>query len=254
MSSSRKKNLSPSDSAPANGLASQSQASQPLQFPTGSHSQSHRQSPQQTQQSQPLYPWSAHTPPSGQLPSPFPRYLHALPTTVTAAGELFLFGGKSDGDNLNRKHNDLYVISTRDFSTTLLQTSGAVPNPRYGHRAVLTSTILLIWGGVTNFNDQVLRLQALDDSLYLLNLGTSDFWLLRPAPADQNFFHSSIARVDPHRVVNGSGPGGRHHHTMTLVGSKLFVFGGWSAKRRFNDIWALDLNCCAFGHCFPEQF
>ncbi|KAF8499859.1 hypothetical protein F5888DRAFT_1888796, partial [Russula emetica] len=30
---------------------------------------------------------------------------------------------------------------------------------------------------------------------------------------------------------------------MTLVGSKLFVFGGWNALRFFNDIWALDLNC-----------
>jgi hypothetical protein len=155
------------------------------------------QSPQQTQQSQHLHPWSAHTPASGQLPSPFSRYLHALSTTATAADELFLFGGKTHDDD--SKHNDLYVISTRDFSATPLQTSGAVPNPRYGHRAVLTGTILLIFGGVTNFNDQVLRHQALDGSLYLLNLGTSDFWLLRPAPADQNFFHSSIARVGPHR-------------------------------------------------------
>jgi hypothetical protein len=197
MSSSQKKEHSPSTSSPANGLASQFQASQQLQFPTKSQSHSHSQSPQQTQQSQPLYPWSAHTPPSGQLPSPFSRYLHALSTTATAAGELFLFGGKTHCDD--RKHNDLYVISTRDFSANLLQTSGVVPKPRYGHRAVLTSNILLIWGGVTNFDAQVLRHQALDGSLYLLDLGTSDFLLSRPAPADQNFFHSSIARVDPRR-------------------------------------------------------
>jgi hypothetical protein len=47
-------------------------------------------------------------------------------------------------------------------------------------------------------------------------------------------------------VVDGPGPGRRYYHTMTLVGSKLFVFGGRATKRRFNDIWAFDLNCCTF--------
>jgi hypothetical protein len=153
MSSSRKNKHSPSNSAPAHRLASQSQASQQPQYPTKSQSQSH--------------PWSAHTPPSGQWPSPFPRRLHALSTTATAAGELFLFGGKTD----DRIANDLYMISTRDFSTTLLQTSGDVPNPRYGHRAVLTSTTLLIWGGTTDSTHQ-----NDDDSFYLLDLSTSELF------------------------------------------------------------------------------
>ena len=169
---SRKKKNSPSNPAPAPGLASQSQASQQLQFPTKSQSQSQSQSrsqsPQQTQQSPPLYPWSAHTPPSGQWPSPFPRRLHALPTTATATGELFLFGGIArDGI-----HNDLHVISTRDFSTSLLKTSGDVPSPRFAHRAVLTNTTLLIWGGETDLSDQEAQNQSNDDSFYLLNLGT----------------------------------------------------------------------------------
>jgi hypothetical protein len=170
MFSSQKKKRSPSNSAPANGLASQSQASQQLRFPT--KSQSHLQSPQQAQQSQPVYPWSVHTPPSGRWPSPFPLRLPALSTTATAAGDLFLFGGSTH----SRACNDLYVISTRDFSTTLLQTSGDVPNPRYGHRAVLTSTTLLIWGGRTDFNDLNAQDQRNDDSFYLLNLGTSDLY------------------------------------------------------------------------------
>jgi len=41
---------------------------------------------------------------------------------------------------------------------------------------------------------------------------------------------------------------------MTLVGSKLFVFGGWTADRGFNDIWALDLYSCMFAPRFPEPF
>jgi hypothetical protein len=77
------------------------------------------------------------------------------------------FGGKSQ----DRTRNDLYVISTRDFSSKLLQTCGDVPSPRCGHRAVLTSTILLIWGGDTDSSNQKALNQNSDDSFYLLNLG-----------------------------------------------------------------------------------
>ncbi|KAF8499838.1 hypothetical protein F5888DRAFT_1802298 [Russula emetica] len=183
---------------------------------------------QERQQSQPVSPWSAHAPSFGQSPSPLLRDYHALSTSATAAGEMFLFGGYVHSSN--SPSNDLYVISTRDFSTTLLKTTGDVPSPRYGHSAVLSSTILLIWGGVKSFNDQIKQNQALDDSLYLLNLGTSHLLM-------------SISREWTRIVVNGPGPGGRCFHTMTLVGSKLVVFGGRTAKGRLNDIWALDLDC-----------
>ena len=83
-----------------------------------------------------------------------------------SAGELFLFGGYMPGSK--SATNDLYVISTRDFSISFFQTSGNAPSPRYGHRAVLTTDALLIWGGVTDLKAR----EASDDSLYLLNLGT----------------------------------------------------------------------------------
>ena len=191
MSFSRKnlKNLSSSNLSHADGLASQSQATQQLQFPT--KSQSHSHSPQERQQSQLIYPWSAHAP-LGQSPSPFPRYGHALSTTATAAGELFLFGGYAN----NSTQNDLYVFSTRDFSTTLLHTSGGHPIPRAGHGAALTSTVLVIWGGATSFVSQNVLNRDLDDSFYLLNLGTSDLLVSRLTPVDQRL-RSSITRVDP---------------------------------------------------------
>jgi hypothetical protein len=140
-------------------------------------SQSHLKSPQEKQQSEPVCAWSAHAPPFGQSPSPFLRQFHALSTSATSAGKLFLFGGYVHGSWSRSPSNDLYVISTRDFSTTLLQTSGDVPNPRYGHNAVLTSTTtLLIWGGRTDFREQNARHQSNDDSFYLLNLGASDLF------------------------------------------------------------------------------
>jgi hypothetical protein len=129
-------------------------------------------SSQQDQQPQPVCTWSAHTPKPGPSKSPFPRYYHALSPTATAAGELFFSGGYAR-DNPYTWSNDLYMISTRDFSTTLLQTSGEVPSPRGAHDAALTSTNLLIWGGnIGHINNPD---GPLDDSLHLLNLGTSYF-------------------------------------------------------------------------------
>ena len=184
----KKHSEAPSTSTPASGLAS-SQVTRQLQFPT--KSQSHLQSPQVKQQSWPLCPWSAFGPSS----SPFFRGFHALYPTATVAGELFLFGGYVHSSE--SPSNDLYLISTRNFSVTHLQTSGDVPSPRYGHRAVLTSTILLIWGGWTGFSDQKTKNHSNDDSFYLLNLGTSYLLMSRPVPADQSLLYSSIARMVP---------------------------------------------------------
>jgi hypothetical protein len=138
-----------------------------------------------TQQPQPVCTWSAHAPQSGPLPSPFPRNGHTLTATATAAGKLFLFGGRVRGYT----SSDLYAFSAPDFSSTLLQTSGEVPTPRTGHGAALIGTTLLICGGETDQN------MLNHDSLYLLNLGTSDLIMLSPTPVDHSFA-SRIARVD----------------------------------------------------------
>ena len=194
--SSQKKN-SPPTFAPANGLAS-SQVTHQLQFPTTL--QSHLHSPQEKQQSQPVCPWSAHAPPFGHSQSPFLRSTHALFPNATVAGELFLFGGWVESSK--SLSNDLYVISTRDFSSKLLKTSGDVPEPRYGHCAVLTSSTLLVWGGGTDLGGRNEQDQRNDDSFYLLNLGISDIFDVKArfaALADQSFLRPSIARVDSHR-------------------------------------------------------
>jgi hypothetical protein len=152
------------------------------------HSEKLQSHSSQQNQQPPVCTWSAHAPQSGLSKSPFPRRYHALPATATAAGELFLFGGYTG----TTSNNDLYVISTRDFSTTLLKTSGEVPSPRGMHRAALTGTHLLIWGGKTD--------EPLDVSLHRLNLGASCLLMSRSTPADQSVLCSSISRVDPHRA------------------------------------------------------
>ena len=136
---------------------------------------------QQAQQPRPICTWSAHAPPPGPSPLPFPRSSHTLTWTATAAGELLLFGGYVDYGS----SDDLYVISTRDFSTILLQTSGEAPSPRGAHYAALIGTNLLIWGGKMSPSDRNAR--PLDISLYLLNLGMSDLFMSSPTPADLSF-------------------------------------------------------------------
>ena len=189
--------------SPFNGLPSQSQVTlvtQQQRISIGSQSHSNSHSPQQEQQPQPINPWSSHTAPFGQSPSPFARDDFALSTIATATGELFLFGG--DVNSSYSASNDLYMISTRDFSATPLKTSGDVPNPRWGHRAAFTSTTLLILGGwVTSKTIMRRKKYGLDDSLYLLDFGTSHLFMSRPTPsaADQNLFYFSIAKVVPRR-------------------------------------------------------
>ena len=123
--------------------------------------------------------WSAHVPQSGPSPFPFPRDGHTLTATATAASVLFLFGGLVNGF----ASNDLYVFSTRDFSTTLLQTSGEAPTPRGAHGAALIGATLLICGGIMDFGHRVLN----HDLLYLLDLGTSDLLVSNPTLADHTF-------------------------------------------------------------------
>jgi hypothetical protein len=173
------------------GLASQStQELLPRQPPFSPESQSH--SPQQEQQPRPVNPWSEHYlnlwPPTllsnkltpGPSPSPFPRYGYALSATASPTGELFLFGGTAH----NSPHNDLYMISTRDLSATLLQTSGEVPSPRFGPAGALIGIVLLIWGGATYIGKQSVLNKPEDDSLYLLNLSKSDHLVSIPTLAD----------------------------------------------------------------------
>jgi hypothetical protein len=54
-------------------------------------------------------------------------------------------------------------------------------------------------------------------------------------------------------MINASCPGpvGRYGHAVTMVRSKLFVFGGVIGGEVLNDMWAFDLNSCIAAHrCF----
>jgi len=170
-------------------------------------------------------------PPGVLSPPPFPRYGHATNQVTGSNNEVYIFGGLVR-DSVK---NDMYILRAEpvqiqrpsgikmDVSlyATLVQTSGHAPLPRVGHAAVLVSNVFILWGGDTKIRAEDVQ----DDALYLLNLNNRE-WTRVVAPNAQG----------------GPGPVGRYGHSLSILGSNLFVFGGQLDDDFFDELWRFDLN------------
>lgn len=144
-------------------------------------------------------------------PCPCPRIGHSF----TLVGQrAFLFGGITNDsedpkNNIPRYLNDLYTLELKPNSSAMCWdipvTYGQPPSPRESHTAVAYQVLdgltkkwrLLVYGGMSG--------NRLGD-LWQLEIDTMNW-------------------VKP--VVNGDPPAPRSLHSATVIGNRMFVFGGW---------------------------
>ena len=92
------------------------------------------------------------------------------------------------------------------------------PLPRYGHAAVAVDNKLHMWGGLTGSKE---KSQKLAQKLEVFDIST-ELWEQKP--------------------TRGTPPPGLINTAYAVVGSCLFVFGGWDGRSRHNSLFKLDLH------------
>ncbi|KAF8699551.1 Kelch motif, partial [Rhizoctonia solani] len=155
-----------------------------------------------------------------------PRTGHSSSVVASPSGDIFIFGGKVDGqlkndtwlirfsECLNTKPSSNGDRELMKMTARLVQTTGTVPSPRHDHASVLAEKWLVVWGGDTG-------LPQSDNNVYLLDIATY-VWSqldLQPAPCP------------------------RGSHPVCICQNQLVAFGGCDDHgRSLNDLWSLDLD------------
>ncbi|KAF2203139.1 cell polarity protein-like protein [Delitschia confertaspora ATCC 74209] len=162
------------------------------------------------------YPWSHRRLNFTTTANPFPRYGAAINATASKDGIIYLMGGLISGSTVK---GDLWMVEMGNGSMACypISTTGDGPGPRVGHSSLLVGNAFIVFGGDTKLDDG----DMLDDTLYLLNTSTKHWSRAMPA---------------------GPRPSGRYGHTLNILGSKIYIFGGQVEGYFFNDLVAFDLN------------
>lgn len=90
------------------------------------------------------------------------------------------------------------------------------PSPRVGHASLTLGNAFIVFGGDTKIEET----DELDDNLYLLNTTTLKWTVASPV---------------------GPKPSGRYGHSISTIGSKVFIFGGQLDDYFFDDLVCYDL-------------
>ncbi|TGO49090.1 hypothetical protein BCON_0221g00010 [Botryotinia convoluta] len=163
-----------------------------------------------------LYPWSQRRITyTTNHPPPFPRYGAAVNSMASKEGEIYLMGGLINSSTVK---GDLWMVEAgANMACYPLGTTSEGPGPRVGHASLLVGNAFIVYGGDTKMEDS----DVLDETLYLLNTSTRQW--SRAVPA-------------------GPRPAGRYGHSLNILGSKIYVFGGQVEGYFMNDLVAFDLN------------
>ena len=172
-----------------------------------------------------LYPWSRHDLSLTEKGhSPFPRYGHAANAVASKEGDVYLFGGLIDSEDIK---GDLWMVEAGSGSFHCYplrhDPEGPAPGPRVGHASLFIGNAFILFGGDTKTQETD---TYLDNELYLLNVSTRQW-----------------TRSDTDRLPStGRKPKGRYGHTLNIIGSTLYIFGGQVNHTFFNDLIAFNLN------------
>ncbi|KAI1152118.1 hypothetical protein F4825DRAFT_330551 [Nemania diffusa] len=174
-----------------------------------------RNAPQQNANAS-LYPWSQRRLTfTSNVPSPFPRYGAAVNSISSKEGDIYIMGGLINSSTVK---GDLWIIEAgSNLACYPLATTAEAPGPRVGHSALLVGNAFIVYGGDTKIDES----DVLDETLYLLNTSTRQWSRALPA---------------------GPRPSGRYGHSLNIVGSKIYIFGGQVEGYFMNDLSTFDLN------------
>ncbi|KAH7358225.1 kelch repeat-containing protein [Plectosphaerella cucumerina] len=163
-----------------------------------------------------LYPWSQRRLNyTTSHPSPFPRYGAAVNSVSSKEGDIYIMGGLINSSTVK---GDLWMIEAgQSMSTYPLATTAEGPGPRVGHASLLVGNAFIVYGGDTKVEET----DILDETLYLLNTSTRQWSRSLPS---------------------GTRPAGRYGHSLNILGSKIYIFGGQVEGYFMNDLAAFDLN------------
>lgn len=110
---------------------------------------------------------------------------------------------------------DLWVIESDTLVGYLMDTEDG-PSPRVGHASLTLGNAYIVFGGDTKIEET----DELDDNLYLLNTSTFKWTVTTPV---------------------GKRPSGRYGHSISTIGSKVYIFGGQLDDYFFDDLVSYDL-------------
>ncbi|KAJ4298732.1 Negative regulator of mitotic exit [Collariella sp. IMI 366227] len=151
-----------------------------------------------------LYPWSQRRfTYTSSHPSPFPRYGAAVNSVSSKEGDIYVMGGLINSSTVK---GDLWLIEAgANMACYPLATTAEGPGPRVGHSSLLSE------------KERCLLADRFADIL----VATRQWSRALPA---------------------GPRPTGRYGHSLNILGSKIYVFGGQVEGYFMNDLAAFDLN------------
>ncbi|RHZ08709.1 hypothetical protein DYB31_003929, partial [Aphanomyces astaci] len=169
---------------------------------------------------------------------PSPRANHS---SAVLDHRLFVFGGWNGTHRLN----DLHMLDTTTWQWTSIPPSSEgsmmLPFPRAGMTFVAVRRRFFLFGGYGSSPNHPFPAKCFSDLHVLDTDQTSTHWTPVVPSGHSTCTPPAYRSRDPRVVtVEGVGPSRRAGHTCTVVGRRLFIFGGSHHNEYLNDMHVLD--------------